>query len=130
MENKVSSFARVFDDWVYKPFREEEIFAKLEKHLRVQFVYQPAALPATQGEAPEDRAALTPADLSKLPADWLEEFSRMLKKGRSKQLFTLIDQIHSVHGKVARLLGDLVRTDEFERLIPLFEEALKEKANG
>jgi CheY-like chemotaxis protein len=131
MENKDSSpLAGVFDDWVYKPFREEEIFAKLERHLRVQFVYQPAASPTALVDAPEDRAALTPADLSKLPADWLEEFSRTLKSGRSKQLLVLIDQLHPAQARVARPLGDLVRTHEFERVISLFEEALKEKANG
>ena len=54
----------------------------------------------------------------------------MLKKGRSRQLFTLINQINPGHAKVARLLGDLVRTHEFERLIPLFEDALKEKTDG
>ena len=87
MENKDSSpFAGVFDDWVYKPFREELIFAKLEKHLGVKFVYQPAGSPAARQEARKDREVLTPAEVSKLPADWLEEFSRKLKTGRSKQL--------------------------------------------
>jgi len=131
MENRDSSaFAGVFDDWVYKPFREEEIFAKIEKHLGVRFVYRPAALSAVQEDAREGRAALTSADLSKLPADWLKEFSRMLKRGRSKQLLTLIDQLHPAQARVARLLGDLVRTHGFERLIPLIREALKEKADG
>jgi DNA-binding response OmpR family regulator len=50
MENGFIALAGVFDDWVYKPFREEEIFAKLEKHLESSFVSQPAALPgAIQG---------------------------------------------------------------------------------
>jgi hypothetical protein len=40
------------------------------------------------------------------------------------------NQIHPGHARVARLLGDLVRTHEFERLISLFEETLQEKANG
>jgi PAS domain S-box-containing protein len=131
MENKVSSpLGGVFDDWVYKPFREEEIFAQLERHLGVQFAYQPAALRAVQEDAAGDRASFSPADLSALPADWLEEFSQVLKKGRSKRLLTLIDQVHPRHTKVARLLGDLVRNHKFERLIPLFKEALKEKTNG
>jgi hypothetical protein len=131
MENKESSsFAGVFDDWVCKPFREEEIFAKFERHLGVQFVYQPAGFPAAQEEVPKDRDALTPAELSKLPADWVEEFSRMLKRGRSRQPLALIDRVQPAHAKAARLLGDLVRTHEFERLIPLLEEARREKANG
>lgn len=48
----------------------------------------------------------------------------------TKQLLTLIDQLHPAQARVARLLGDLVRTHGFERLIPLFEESLKEKAKG
>jgi hypothetical protein len=131
MENKdLSPLAGVFDDWVYKPFREEEIFAQLEKHLRAQFVYQPAGLPATQGGAPEDRASLSPSDLSKLPADWLGEFSRMLKSGRSKQLLTLIDRIPPKHAKAGRALGELVRIHQFEKLFALIHGALKEKENG
>ena len=131
MENMESPpFAGVFDDWVYKPFREEMIFAKLEKHLGVKFVYEPAGSRAARQEARKDREVLTPAEVSKLPADWLEEFSRKLKTGRSKELLALINQIHPVQENVARLLGDLVHAHEFERLIPLFEEALKEKANG
>jgi CheY-like chemotaxis protein len=131
MENKGSSpLAGVFDDWVYKPFREEEIFDKIEKHLGAQFVYQPSALPAAQEDAPEDRAALTPADLSNLPADWLEEFSRTLTTGRSKPLLTLIARIHPAHAKVGRTLGEWVRIHRFDKLIPLIQGALKEKANG
>jgi DNA-binding response OmpR family regulator len=53
MENKESSsFAGVFDDWVCKPFREEEIFAKFERHLGVQFVYQPAGFPQPSKKSP------------------------------------------------------------------------------
>ena len=54
----------------------------------------------------------------------------MLKTGRSKPLLALIDRVHPGHAKVAALLGDMVRTHEFERLVPLFEGALEEKANG
>jgi signal transduction histidine kinase/CheY-like chemotaxis protein len=81
-----SSRSPVFDDWVYKPFRETEIFDKLEKHLGVQFVYQPSVgSAAAAGKAPE-KAILTPADLAVLPVEWLREFSRMLQTGWSAQL--------------------------------------------
>jgi len=131
MENKESSpSGGVFDDWVYKPFREEEIFGKLEKHLGVKFVYQAADSSGTMEKAPREREVTTSLELSKLPADWLEEFSRKLKAGRSKQLLALINQIHPGQTEVAQRLRDLLRTHDFERLIPLFEAALKEKANG
>ena len=51
MENEgFSSHSEVFDDWVYKPFRETEIFDKLEKHLGVQFVYQPSVGSAVEAD--------------------------------------------------------------------------------
>ncbi len=131
MENKESSsLGGVFDDWVYKPFREEELFARLEKHLGAQFVYRQAAgSPAGAGKAPE-KAVLTPSDLAFLPAEWLEEFSRTLKSGRSKKLLTLIDQIQPDYAKTGQALGDLVRIHQFEKLFALVQGAHKGKENG
>jgi len=117
----------VFDDWVYKPFREMEILDKLEKHLGVQFIYQPSAgSAAAAGKAPE-KAALTPADLAVLPVEWLREFSRMLQTGWSAQLIDWIGRIPSEHAHLAGSLADLVRVHQFDRLILPTREALKEK---
>jgi len=131
MENKESSpLAGVFDDWVYKPFREEEVFAKIERHLGVRFLYQGSALTAGKEDNPQDGAAFPPADLAHLPGDWLEEFFRALKMGWSKALLGLIDRIQPEHDQAARVLGELVRIHQFDKLIALTQEALKEKGNG
>ncbi len=63
----------VFDDWVYKPFREEEVFERLERHLGVQFDYRDAASEAVE-EKPREKAPLSAADLTSLPVKWLKEF--------------------------------------------------------
>jgi CheY-like chemotaxis protein len=123
-ENSLSR-SPVFDDWVYKPFRETEIFDKLEKHLGVQFIYRPSARSAA-GKAPE-KDGLTPADLAVLPVEWLREFSQMLKSGWSAQLIDWISRIPSEHADLAGALADLVRVHQLDRLIPPTREALKEK---
>jgi signal transduction histidine kinase/CheY-like chemotaxis protein len=129
MENKESSlFGEVFDDWVYKPFREEEIFAKLEKHLGVQFVYPPS-VGSVPAKVPEENE-LTPADLAVLPVEWLEEFSRTLRKGRSAELMKLVERISRDHADLAGNLAELVRVHQFDRLIPLIRETLKENTDG
>jgi len=131
MENRETSpLAGVFDDWVYKPFREEEIFAKIERHLGVRFLYRESALAAGREDSTQDRAAIPAAELVHLPGDWLEEFSRALKTGWSKGLLTMIDRIQPEHAPAARVLGELVRIHQFDKLIALIQEALKEKANG
>ena len=131
MEDKNSSpLSWVFDDWVYKPFRETEIFDKIEKYLGVQFVYQPSVESGVKADNTRDKAALTPADLAILPPEWLKEFFLTLKKGRSMQVLHLIDQIHPEHADLAGALAELVRVHQFDKLISTTQEALKENANG
>jgi PAS domain S-box-containing protein len=129
MENQSTSpLSWVFDDWVYKPFTETEIFDKLEKHLGVQFVYQPSVGSVA---ADKDREReVTPADLFHLTTGWLEEFSKSLKRGRSAQVLSMIAQIPPEHADVARTLAELVRIHRFDKLIAVTEEALKENSNG
>jgi CheY-like chemotaxis protein len=131
MENMdAPSLRAAFDDWVYKPFRETEIFDKLEKHLGVQFVYRsplPAAVPQ---EETRNMAAATPVDFSVLPPDWLREFSQMVKKERSNQLLKMIDQIRPDHSDLAHRLAEFVLNYQYDKLIPLIQEALNENGNG
>jgi PAS domain S-box-containing protein len=129
-ENEGSpSHSPVFDDWMYKPFREAEVFDKLEKHLGVQFLYQLSVGSAAADKGPEE-AALTPAALAVLPLEWLKEFSQTLRKGRSAELIDRIDRISRDHADLAGNLAELVRVHQFDRLIPLVREALKENADG
>jgi hypothetical protein len=74
--------------------------------------------------------ALTPADLSVLSTDWLNEFFRTLRKGHSAQILGLIDQIRPNHADLARALGELVRVHQFDKLIAATERTLKENSNG
>jgi PAS domain S-box-containing protein len=129
MEDKASSpLAWVFDDWVYKPFREAEIFGMLEKHLGVQFIYQPLVELAA---ADQDRVkGVTPAELAALPVEWLREFFQVLRTGRSSQLIDLIGRISSEHADLAGTLAELVHVYRFDHLIVATEGALKEASDG
>ena len=131
MENEGSlSRSPVFDDWVYKPFRETEIFDKLGKHLRVRFLYQPSVGLAAEEDPGPEKARLKPVDLAVLPLEWLKEFFQKLRKGRSAELIDLIGRISRDHADLAGHLAELVRVHQFDRLIPLVREAIKEKADG
>ncbi|NJK53990.1 MAG: response regulator [Leptolyngbyaceae cyanobacterium SU_3_3] len=65
------------DDFVRKPFREAEIFAAMQRHLGVQYVYADredfdpiAAVPA--------RELLTVETLRSLPPDWVSDLRQAL----------------------------------------------------
>jgi signal transduction histidine kinase/DNA-binding NarL/FixJ family response regulator len=122
--------SQVFDDWVYKPYRETEIFAKLEKHLGVQFVYRPPLGSAAEADKGWEKDALTPADLAVLPVEWLQKFFQALRRGGSEELLNLIDRIRSEHADLARALTELVHIYRFDKLIAVTGEVLKENSNG
>jgi PAS domain S-box-containing protein len=127
--DKESFSPGVFDDLVYKPYREMEIFHKLEKHLGVQFIYQPSVGSAAGADKGREKE-VTPADLAVLPVEWLREFSQVLRKGRSAQLIDLIGRISPEHADLAGTLAELVRVYRFDHLIVATEGALKEASNG
>lgn len=75
-EERVVVLAVGCDDFVHKPIREGEIFAKMGEHLGVRYVYEELAPP--EGPAVAD---LTPADLTDLPEAWLAQLRRAAKRG-------------------------------------------------
>ncbi|NIO67895.1 MAG: response regulator, partial [Anaerolineae bacterium] len=115
------------DDFVRKPFREDEIFDMLAKHLGVRFVYEEElALPAAA--QPADAAVsladvLTPAVLTALPAGWVADLQQATIKADLSLILTLIDQIHGENPALADALADLARNFEYKKILTVIEQA-------
>jgi hypothetical protein len=107
-----------------------ELFDKLGKHLGVQYVYQASGESGGQEESLQVATALTPAALANLPTEWLEQFSRTLRTGRSAPLLRLLDQMPPENADLARSLAELVRIHEFDQLIALTKAAREECSHG
>ena len=122
------AIAMGFRGFIMKPFTVRE-GAELVRRVLDQKDPGNLKISTVKPDNTQDMAALTPADLSVLPADWLKEFFQTMEKGRSAQLLNLIDQIRPKHADLARALAELVRIHQYEKLIPLTREALKEDAN-
>jgi CheY-like chemotaxis protein len=125
-DGSLSDLSSVFDDVVRKPFEAAKLFEKIGAALGAEYVYQASGSPAGSGD--EDRAALAlqPVDLGVLSAEWLEEFSRTLRRGWATQLLKLVDQIPPEHAELARVLADLVRIHAYDKLIAVTRGALEE----
>ena len=117
-----------FRGFIMKPFTVRE-GAELVRRVLDQKDPSNLGISKVKSDNTQDKAALSPSDLSVLPADWLKEFFQTMEKGRSTQLLNLIDQIRPEHADLARALAEMVRIHQYEKLIPLTREALKEDAN-
>jgi CheY-like chemotaxis protein len=119
-EDREKVLAAGCDDFVRKPFREEDIFEKMAQHLGVRYIYQDLTTTMEEeGEAPD----LTAADLTHLTAEWIAELHQAAKVGRAEQILELINQIQSDQPRMARALTELANNDQFMQLVDLVEQS-------
>lgn len=108
------------DDFVRKPFRDGEVFDKMEAHLGVRFVY------ADRGDAGEARPSerpLGPEALRALPADLVEELRRASTALNTKAVQAVIERIREGDAPLADALEVLVRGYRFDTILELTERA-------
>ena len=104
------------DDFVRKPFVEEEIFEKLEKHLGLRFLTeeQHAEEPAA---AREPAVPLTSEILSPMPAQWRAEFRKATVEADYARLERMVENIRPTHPGAAEALAALLRGFEYEKIL-------------
>jgi len=115
---------------VYKPINVSDLLAKIGRHLGVQLSAPHPPGGSIRKLSDHGGAAVTPADLMVLPVAWIEEFSRTLRRGRSAELLTLIEEIRPAQADLAEALAGLVRIHEFDQLIALAGGAGKGASHG
>jgi PAS domain S-box-containing protein len=109
------------DDFVRKPFRAEEIFDMLARHLGVRFVYEDQAYAMPGVTAPSHQAPLSPADLAALPRDWVAKLHQAATRLDADVILGLLDQIREGHAPLAEALARLVHDFRFDAVIALTE---------
>jgi CheY-like chemotaxis protein len=109
------------DDFLRKPFREDEIYDKLVEHLGVRFVYDGAGAgeQGTQGVPEIPARELTPEALAALPDDWVAGLAQAAMQADGDLVLGLIDQIRERDGSLADALAGLVHNFRFDTLATL-----------
>ncbi|AOY83433.1 ATP-binding protein [Moorena producens JHB] len=107
------------DDFVRKPFQEEEIFETMARYLGVRYVYEEE----TSATSPQRSAteALTREALAVMPAEWVAQLYQAANQVNNQRIFQLIEQIPSEHDPLAIALADLVRNFRCDKIIDLTE---------
>ncbi|MEO1341593.1 MAG: response regulator, partial [Cyanobacteria bacterium J06635_13] len=114
---RAETIAAGCNDYLRKPFQENELFAKLQEHLDVKYIYQndDNQTPATENSSPQ----LTSASLQGMPCEWRLEFKQAAAELNEARLEELIRQIPPEHQSIVQPLTDLVCNFQFEKLIEL-----------
>jgi CheY-like chemotaxis protein len=115
------------NDFVRKPYREDEIFDILTQHLGVHFVYEsedPQRAPVQPGEAVAPLAdGLTPATLATLPTDWVTDLKQATIKADLNLILSLTDHVREQNPALADALAEWARNFEYKKILALVEQA-------
>ena len=110
------------DDFVRKPLQETVIFEKMAEYLGVSYVYQQSIQSSFQQHG-MCKAVLTPEDLARMPAEWVQELHKASTQVDSELIAQLIAQIPDEEVELANGLVDLVNNYRFDQIIALTQIA-------
>jgi CheY-like chemotaxis protein len=105
------------DDLVRKPFREQEIFGALARHLRLKFIYEEAPRQISQQEA--SGLALRAEQLDALPAQLLQDLRQAVIELDTARTHALIEQATEQDASLGRALNALATQLDYKRLLKL-----------
>jgi predicted ATPase/signal transduction histidine kinase/CheY-like chemotaxis protein len=115
-EERVVALSAGCDDFVRKPFREEELFEKMAHYLGVRYLYEPLALPPKLEVTP---AKVNSDLLDVMPVLWREQLHQAATQVDGEQIVQLIHQIPAEHASLTVALTEMVNHYRFDRIVAL-----------
>jgi len=121
-EDRVMMLSEGCDDFVRKPFREDDIFKVLTKHLGVRFIYANAPIET----APEEPGSqLTPADLSMMSQEWQQALRQAALELDADRILKLTERIPEANAHLAEALQDLAYNFRFDIIMDLIPTTMR-----
>ncbi len=111
------------DDFMRKPFREEDIFAAIGKHLGVRYIYEDPAPVSVAGLGDSSQQVLTPEALASLSPEWMAQFKQNILSVDMEAIASSIAQIHTVNPSLADTLQDCINDFEYDRILAIIDRS-------
>ncbi|PSB39596.1 histidine kinase [filamentous cyanobacterium Phorm 46] len=111
------------DDFMRKPFREEDIFAAMGKHLGVRYIYEDPTAVSVVGIGESSQEVLTPEAIASLSPEWMVEFKQNILSVDMEAIASSIAQIHTVNPSLADTLQDCINNFEYDRILNIIDRS-------
>jgi signal transduction histidine kinase/FixJ family two-component response regulator len=103
------------DDFISKPFREAELFQKIQAHVGVEYLYAEEPAAAAQVEVAE----LTPESLASYPHDLIQAMREAAITAKLDRLLAEIQEVEARDPHIAQGLRRLAEGFQYEKLLGL-----------
>ncbi len=109
------------DDYVRKPFREDDLLAVLTRHLGAQFIYEPAI--ARPGAPPAPFAGGLVERLAAMPPEWRAQLRQATLLGYGDRITILLEQTADMDAALAERLQAMASAYDHRSILDLLEQA-------
>ncbi|OIP71791.1 MAG: hybrid sensor histidine kinase/response regulator [Oscillatoriales cyanobacterium CG2_30_40_61] len=116
-EEKAIVLSAGCDDFMRKPFTEDQIFGVLAKHLGVQYIYAETSLSLDHHRDQE----ITDHDLKIMAPEWINQLYTAALEADSNRVLELIREIPATEADLIQFLSKAVGLFRFELIIDLAE---------
>ncbi len=116
-------FSTGCDDFIRKPFREEDIFEIMVKHLGLRFVYEELDENTSQNSAHSTGKKLSSKALQGLPPMLLEELEDTIIRAERNAITACLGVIRTHDPAIADQLEHLIMDFEYQKILLLIQEA-------
>jgi signal transduction histidine kinase len=120
MEQLNEVLAAGSDDFVRKPYRTEEIFDCMAKHLDVRYVY------GNEEALQKQNAISKPGleDLLGLSDEWLAQFLKAVRLGDTDEMLSLTNTLAAEHAEIKTKLDHCIRKFQSQHLLKILEQKI------
>ncbi|AKG20574.1 ATP-binding protein [Calothrix sp. 336/3] len=119
-EQKAVVLSAGCDDFLRKPFREEEIFQAMHKHLGVNFIYEDLTLIETTETPTKD--ILTVEAIAQLPPQLLEQLQEAIITSNLDLIAQVIEQGTIYNAPLSHAIETCLHNFEYEKVLHLIAE--------
>ncbi|MBD2665457.1 putative Histidine kinase [Richelia sinica FACHB-800] len=121
-EEKAIILSAGCDDFLRKPFVEQNMFDTLAKHLGVKYIY--AENPASDVDNCQEKT-LTSESLTCMPKEWISQLYAAALEANTNLFLQLLAEVPTTDTVLVQSLTKLARQFEFEQIVDLLEPFLE-----
>ncbi len=111
-DERADALSKGFDDFLQKPFQKSELFAMMQKHLGLHYVYGQSDLLDTLPDERQISALISSEPLSVLPQKLIQDLELAAKTTDILKISELIEEIRTFDASLAQVLKQF--SDNFE----------------
>lgn len=110
------------DDFMRKPFREADIFAAIEKHIGVRFIYEESPDKTASPQSTTNTQDALKSAILALPSELLANLLAAVKFSDMVKVDSYIEEIRTQNNALAEALASLANNFEYDKIATLIQK--------